>query len=383
MSLFRKADTAFWWYDFTYAGTRYRKSTHEKNKSAAAKKEAADLHRLSQGLELPRKDAKTPTLREFTVRFLAWAENSIALDPDTRKYYLYGVRLLLWTRMADVPLDRLTGEVIECSPITRRVINRRTRLETGEVVSCSATYTNQALSTLSVLLGKAVEWEVLRTRPRFAKAKTQGRDRLIDHDTEIRLQDQFQASTKLGHRNGMRTRAWLVMVILQDTGMRPDEVFPLRIENVRFAENRIWIPEGKTSNARRFVGMSDRMRGLLLTWCKGREGWVFPSRRSASGHLESIHKSFQSARQRAGLDTAVVPYSARHTYGTHQMEAIGNIFAVSRSMGHAGVKSMGPYQHPDTAQLNVAINERNRARDLHRLTTEARHSLRHSPELIM
>jgi hypothetical protein len=28
----------------------------------------------------------------------------------------------------------------------------------------------------------------------------------------------------------MREQAWLFMVILQDCGMRPDEVFPMRIE---------------------------------------------------------------------------------------------------------------------------------------------------------
>jgi hypothetical protein len=28
-----------------------------------------------------------------------------------------------------------------------------------------------------------------------------------------------------------REQAWLVIVILQDCGMRPDEVFPMRIEN--------------------------------------------------------------------------------------------------------------------------------------------------------
>jgi hypothetical protein len=32
----------------------------------------------------------------------------------------------------------------------------------------------------------------------------------------------------------MREKAWLVMVILQDCGMRPDEVFPRRIENIRW-----------------------------------------------------------------------------------------------------------------------------------------------------
>src|SRR3984893_13275117 len=82
-------------------------------------------------------------------------------------------------------------------------------------------------------------------------------------------------------------------------------------------------PEGKTPKATRFVGMSDRM---------------------------------------AKLDPRIVPYSARHTHGTFTMAATGNVFAVSKSMGHANIKSMAPYQHQDIHPLNDAINERNRER---------------------
>jgi len=80
--------------------------------------------------------------------------------------------------------------------------------------------------------------------------------------------------------------------------------------------------------------MSDRMNTMLRAWCGSRkEGWVFPSSRSKSGHLTTIAKGFQAARGRAGLDKKLVPYSARHTYGTYTMEKSGNAFAVSKSMG--------------------------------------------------
>ena len=78
--------------------------------------------------------------------------------------------------------------------------------------------------------------------------------------------------------------------------MRPDEVFPMRIENIYWDQNRIWVPEGKTDNATRFVPMSDRMKTMLRAWCGSRtEGWVFPSSRSKSGHLTTIAKGLQHA----------------------------------------------------------------------------------------
>ena len=165
----------------------------------------------------------------------------------------------------------------------------------------------------------------------------------------------------------------------------PRRGIPIKIEHIDWANNRIWVPEGKTVNSRRFVGMSERMKGMLSEWCKGRDGWVFPSKRSRSGHLESISKGFQEARRRAGLSKEIVPYSARHTYGTYQMQATGNAFAVSRAMGHADMKSMEPYQHPDTVTLNRAINRRNQERELHRAAAQPTQDWRtnwHTPEYL-
>lgn len=385
MSLIRKENSPYWWYSFTYAGKRYRRSTGERTKAAAAAVEAAALTELSKGNALVGRSARTPTLREFSDRFLAWSNNSHALSSSSKRFYRYGKRLLLFTRLAEMPMDRIAPEVVECTQFCRPVVDRKTRTLTAEVVPCSPIYVNQALRTLKAMLGKAVDWEVLRIRPRIHTLKVKGRDRLIDHDTEIRLQSQLEAPTKHRRHNRMRKQAWLVMVILQDTGMRPDEVFPMRIENIYWDQGRIWVPEGKTDNSRRFVGMSTRMAKMLGEWCQGQNsGWVFPSKRSASGHLESIAKGFQEARRRAGIDRSVVPYSARHTYGTYQMQATGNVFAVSRSMGHADVKSMEPYQHPSTAELNSAIDERNRVREERRLALfrENWHTNWHTTEVV-
>jgi integrase len=253
---------------------------------------------------------------------------------------------------------------VECTIFRRPVIDRRTLRPTGEYVKLSRAYTNQALRTLKVMLGKAEEWHVISRRPKFATLTVPGREKLVDGVIEASLQKAFTAPERNPRTRQFREQAWLVMVILQDTGMRPQDVFTLRIENLDHANNRIWIPSGKTANARRFVGMSERMRSMLDSWCSGRtEGWVFPSSKSKSGHLTSIHKAFHTACDRQNID-GIVPYSARHTYGTFGMAATKNVFVVAKAMGHADIKSMEPYQHPELTELNQAIDRRNRERDI-------------------
>jgi integrase len=263
---------------------------------------------------------------------------------------------LVFTVLASMPIDQITAETIDVVKFRRPVIDRRTSKETGEMIECSRAYANQALRTLKSMIGNK-EWKVLSERPSFTIPEAPGRDVLIDDAAEIAFERELGKSPT---RSYARYRAWLVTMIMQDTGMRPSEVFEMRLENLRWAERRVWIPSGKTAKARRFVGMTERMHELLSSWCRGDEGpgWLFPSR-SKTGHLMSILGSFQGARERAGLDDRIVPYCARHSYATFTVRATGNLFAVRDSMGHVDIKSMAPHQHQQTDELVVAVKKRN------------------------
>ena len=213
---------------------------------------------------------------------------------------------------------------------------------------------------LERMFSKAVEWKLLRDRPRFKLTKAYGRDTNISVATEKVLLETL--SERIVNRRNARMRQHVhdVLVIAQDTGIRPSEIFRIRVENLDFANWQIWNLYGKTAKARRFAPISERMAELLVVRCAGRkEGCVFPSKRSKSGHIETIAKGFQALRTRAGVSDKVVLYSARHTYGSYALAATGNLFAVAASMGHVDTKSMEPYQHHGLSSLRDAINHRN------------------------
>jgi integrase len=372
LSLFQPPDSRYWWYQLYFEGKRYRKSTKQTKKTAAAVIEARMLARLEEGRASDLHRKKPPILRDFAVEFLDWVDNSQRLTPNGKRYYRYGWRLLSYSNLPAMRLDEISKDVAESIVFQHPALDRKKKDKEGryevkknkqgktEMIDCTAHYANQALRTLKAMQGKAIEWKKLRERSKITLADAPGRDRMIDDQAEDDLEHAYREPIKHRRTKRMREQAWLVMVILQDCGMRPDEVFPMRIENIYWNQNRIWIPEGKTEKARRFVAMSERMKEMLTSWCGSRkEGWVFPSSRSKTGHLTSIAKGFQAARNRAGLDKRLVPYSARHTYGTYTMEKSKNAFAVSKSMGHADLKSMEPYQHQELEPLREAINQRN------------------------
>jgi integrase len=51
----------------------------------------------------------------------------------------------------------------------------------------------------------------------------------------------------------------LVLIMIQDTGMRSEEVFRIRIENINWSRRLIFNPNGKTKAARRHVPISERL----------------------------------------------------------------------------------------------------------------------------
>ena len=91
--------------------------------------------------------------------------------------------------------------------------------------------------------------------------------------------------------------------IILDTGLRPEEVFRIRVENLNFAARTIFNPFGKTKAARRKVTMTQEVLENLKQRAKDSKGpFVFSSkekpgcanRRQEGGHL--VEKFGRGAR---------------------------------------------------------------------------------------
>jgi len=96
VKLFKKPKSPFYWYDFTVRGQRYRGSTLETKEARAGKIAGLKLVAALEGSDPL--DRKTPTLREFSPRFLQCVKTA-RLEFDSQRYYRNGWRLLQTTSM--------------------------------------------------------------------------------------------------------------------------------------------------------------------------------------------------------------------------------------------------------------------------------------------
>jgi site-specific recombinase XerD len=187
--------------------------------------------------------------------------------------------------------------------------------------------------------------------------KEHGRSLRLDDDAEEKL---LAASTRCRWRPRTRELFRDIIALMRDTGMRNErELFRVRIENLNWENRVIFVPDSKTPDGRRLVPMSLRTCEILRKRCGTRsDGWVFPSKRSASGHLRSICNLFRRARTEAGLPKELVLYCARHDYGTRILTRTGNLAAVMKTMGHRDVKTAMHYQHPELKIVRAALDFR-------------------------
>ena len=96
--------------------------------------------------------------------------------------------------------------------------------------------------------------------------------------------------------------------------------------------------------------LSERVIALLsniqLEQLGQTEGWVFPSKKSTSGHigLSGIENAFRKLARKLGTPDALKLYCARHTFGTVAMAETRNPGLVKEVMGHESLDTtMGYY----------------------------------------
>jgi integrase len=169
--------------------------------------------------------------------------------------------------------------------------------------------------------------------------------------------ERFRGSTKETNESRARKIAALKFAeACENSDPLPRKAPTLRQVSKRFLD---WVDSARIEiNGVREVPLSDRVLTLLRARCASRkEGWVFPSKRSASGRLTTMARRFREARTKAGLPKGLVLYCGRHDFGTRVLKKTGNLKLVMQTMGHVDVKTAMKYQHPELDIVRSALNE--------------------------
>lgn len=361
MGVFKRGGV--WWYRFRWNNVEVRESTKQTNKRAAEQMEAARKTALAKK-EVGIRVGTIPTLREFLEKqFLPWVRAEKREKPATVKFYeLHSETLLAFKPWADQALDEITNEQLR-GFIERRQIEGR---QTSTI--------NRSLATLRRALTLAEEWEVIFKKPvkvKLLPGENQ-RDRTLTADEEKTylaacLQHSYDvvAAYREAHAAFVddkrkappaRPDARLMhdaAVILLDCGLRPEELYRLRWDQIRDGEIKMFT--GKGSGSRRPVPMTPRAAAILdARRAEATSEWVFPNG-GAAGHINQgiLKKHHERVIAKSGLPHFPI-YTFRHTCMT-RLAPVLQPFVLQRFAGHRDINTTRKYVHLNDADLSDRI----------------------------
>lgn len=362
--VYKQAKSKNWWYKFNWNGEQIRESTKQTNKRVAEQMEAAHRTALAKG-EVGIRDKKpVPTLKEFAEDdFLPFVRSRFAAKPKTLAYYENGMnQLLAVERLASERLDGITSDRV-AEYVWKRQAAKGKRGRALQVASL-----NRELQVLRRMFHLAQEWgRVERALPNVKMLPGENhRERVLTAaEEEIYFGG---ASTQAMEQYADPALLRDVATILLDCGLRPEECFRLRPENV--ADGKLEIHFGKTENARRRIPMTPRVKAVLemrLVKASGSD-WVFPAE-TKSGHIEpsSLKKQHAKAivdatrilQEETGReDVRLAPfelYTLRHTCLTRWAPHM-DPWTLAYLAGHRDMNITKRYVHPQEQTIRAAMD---------------------------
>lgn len=203
---------------------------------------------------------------------------------------------------------------------------------------------NNEISTLKAVLNAAMEEGLIDKSParRIKKTRVKPKDRVLDRDEEVRL---------LGVLAPVYQR-WLTFML--GTGLRIDEATKLTPAGIDWQAPSITVV-GKGSRTRTVPLLDSRLVEILRTQVEPGGPFVWPHNTRDGAYREVLTAACTAAHV-----LRFTPHMLRHTFATRYLQSGGDIFILSKLLGHASVRmTERVYAHlltADHAKLSAHVD---------------------------
>jgi integrase/recombinase XerD len=169
------------------------------------------------------------------------------------------------------------------------------------------------------------------------------RQRRPKHLPEVLSVEEVQAI--LDHAPTPKYRA--IFMTCYGAGLRTDETIHLEPRHVDAKRMALRVERGKGSKDRPVVLSPRLLHELRQCWKRYRpKRYLFEGKHPGRPvDPSSVQRAFQIARQRAGVIKRATPYSLRHAFATHLVEAGTNLRVVQTLLGHQSLSTTAVYTH--------------------------------------
>lgn len=337
-----------YWFEFVYAGQRYRRPAGVTNQREARQIEAAFRTALAKGDVGITERKPVPAFRAAMSDFLGWSAQAHKA-PSHRRYGTSSVALLRYFR--DTALDKITPEEVERFKATRAgefktVRAGEKRKQIARKVRPATV--NRELACLKALFNFAIKADVIAKNP-VSRVKF-----LAENNQQTRVlsytdQQRYLASASPVLRD--------IATLILETGMRPEEIYKLRPENVDLVRCWLQIPYGKTAAARRRITLTANAQDVLRRRMTGLETpYLFPCESDPTRPIPKINNAHDRAVKASGIAPARL-YDLRHTWATRAAMSGIDLVTLAAMLGHSRIQMVLRYAHPTQAHQARAMEK--------------------------
>jgi len=342
-----------WWFKIQFEGTLYQRSTKHTAKVKAETTAAAFRVALANdtfGI-IERKPA--PAFGDAMTAFLSWSEDEHSQHPATSLRYRTSSKPLLAFSKFNKSIDQITPALIEEYKSRRgRQLGKRTKRHIKPATI------NRELACLKCMFNHAL-------KERYDFRNPVSKVGFLPEDNEqtrvLTFEEQHQylavASETLEDVAGL----------MLETGMRPEEVYRITVENVALDQGSLFIPFGKTKAARRRIPLTSVALEILERRISTTKGTcIFPHRKDPNRPILKVNKAHWTALKNSGVKRFRL-YDCRHTWATRAAEAGMDMITLAALLGHSNLNMVKRYCHPQErhqAEAMKKLEEINRAKQI-------------------
>lgn len=341
MSIYKRGGV--YWFHFVYNGEHIQKSTKTSNRQAAREIESAYRTKLAKGEVGIEEKQPAPAFRQAMKNFLAWSKQEHDKANTHKRYETSSKPLLRFFK--DTPLDRITLETVEKYKGWRI---KQKGIRTGKALKPATV--NRELACLKHLFNrfrKNVSANPVSEVAFLNEENEQTRVISVDEEKLYLL----SASQPLHD----------IAALIVETGMRPEEVYRIRRENVSLEHGYVFNPYGKTKAAKRKIPLSERASQILSKRLQeGKGNYLFQGRRNKKGVKDKpilkVNNAHYAALERSGVRSFRL-YDLRHTFATRAVIAGVDLVTLAALLGHSKINMVLRYAHPTEEHKFAAIKK--------------------------
>lgn len=225
----------------------------------------------------------------------------------------------------------------------------------------SPTTINIRLRTLRTMCNFWYEEGMIETNPmRTIKPIRTDEDDLVSGYTDEEIEMLLKAPDQ---RQFAGWRDYVLMMLMLDTGMRPNEAVSLRYEQIDFRKQTIFVPSERAKNRKgREVPVSREVLKLLRELYEetnsyfDSEGYVFMSAYGEPLAVDTFRRRLWKYAKKCGIKKAT-PNMFRHTFCRNYILNGGDIFTLQRIVDHADIKTTRRYVQMETEHVQSQHNK--------------------------